>query len=74
MNRPVVDFHFKRSSEQDFRKRECGKERKQKLNTEYSNFMEHVKSQHANWNDEVKSKSQMGTVEFISGKARNIYN
>jgi hypothetical protein len=54
-NTDIVSFYFNQQEEKSKWLCKCGKVRTQIENTGYSNLINHVKTAHSNWSEEVKS-------------------
>ena len=55
---------------------QCGITRAQNLKKGYQNLISHIKDQHSNWEEIMKSKHLEGTstiTQFINTKASNIF-
>ena len=73
LNSKAVKQYFKHLGEDEY-VCECGRKRKQKPNTGFSNLINHLNTDHANWKQNMKLRNQTFLISAeVSAKAYNIF-
>ena len=73
INSKAVKLYFKHLGEDEY-VCQCGRKRKQKPNAGFSNLINHLNTDHANWKQDMKLRNQTFLISAdVSAKTYNIF-